>query len=529
MTDRGQRLSFFSTVLLLCTLVFPSCTSTSVDLRTLIPAESLVYLETNDLAAALRPMVNSDAFKKASSAQPDLSVLKGISVAVAVTGFETSEQKLTDEDSVGRIQPKFVALADTKAWNSTAVALAERALGNFVADVYRAEPALEKSQKHGGTYFKWSAKDGRNAFALVIGSLVYFSNDETVIEKCMAVKRGEAESIARSGKAPARMPNSLAAGYVSTDGVDQIAALAGMSYASQTSDDEEVRSAIAGLLPQLIRGTVTDISWVASESPLGYEDKFTFGGNAETAPVLNETFASTSNVNVEMFRFVWAKAPSITMYNLERPNVAWRGLLLTSRSKVGAFGSQVIAEFSNAFAEPYGIADAEVFLSGIGPAFFTIRSDTEGEKPALIATVTNPDAVRRSLVKDLRPDKAAGDATGFEVLRNEDMMAVFAGNILVIGDAEAVDACLKSKLSGTDLASNPSLASQFRPGISAVTVSTDTEQAAAVADLVAERAENSNSPATTVTETRFSRSGIERRVISDLGMLGWVIYKLNEQ
>lgn len=506
-----------------------SCASEPVDLRTLVPTETLVYLETNDLGAALQPLVNSGAFKKAAASQPDLSALEGVQVAVAVTGFETSEQKLTDEDFVGRIQPKFVAVADTHAWNYQAVAFAEQGLGTFVADVYRSEPTLEKSQKHGGSYFKWSAKDGRRAFALVIDSLIYFGNDETTIDKCVAVRRGEADSIAKSGKLPQSVTNSLASGYVSTDGVAQIAALAGMSFASQSSDDEEVQSAVAGLLPQLIRGTVTDISWNASQSPLGYEDKFTIGGNAETAPVLSETFASTSSVNAELLQFVWAKAPSITLYNLEKPNIAWRGLLLTARSKVDTFGSQMIGEFSNAFAEPYGVSDAELFLFGIGPNIFTLRSDGEGEKVALIAAVTNADAVRRSLVKDLKPDKAASEELGFEVLRDEDTMAVFAGNIIVIGDPYAVDACIKSKAGGTNLAASPSLASQFRPGISAVTFTTETDRAAAVADLLAERNADSNVPTSALTETRFSRTAIERRTVSELGMIGWMIEKLSSE
>lgn len=474
-------------------------------------------------------MVASNAFKQAAKTDPDLSMLKGVSVAIAVTGFETSEERLTGDDSVGRVQPRFVAIADTKAWNSTAVAFAERGLGSFVADVYRTEPTLEKTEKHGGKYFKWSAKDGRKAFALVIDSLVFFSNDETGIDKCVAVKRGEADSIAKSGKLPQRVPNSLASGYISTDGVAQIAALAGMSFASQSSDDEEVQSAVAGLLPQLIRGTVTDIAWNASQSQQGYEDTLLFGVNAETGPVLAEVFAPTANVNADLFQYAWNKAPAITLYNLEKPNVAWRGLLLTARSKVDAFGSQMIGEFSNAFAEPYGIADAELFLFGVGPNIVTLRTDAEGEKVALIAVVNNAEAVRRSLLKDFKPDKPASDVLGFEVFKDEETMAVFAGNIIVIGDPEAVDACIKSRAGGTNLAAAPALASQFRPGSSAVTLSTETDQAAAVADLLSEKNTESKVATIAATETRFTRTAIERRTTSDLGLIGWLVEKISAE
>src|SRR5438093_12689453 len=83
-----------------------SCSSSKqTDLRSLVPADSLVYLETNDLAAALQPIVDSKPFNEVARYKPDLSALKGVQVAVAVSGFETSEEQLTDEHSTARIQP----------------------------------------------------------------------------------------------------------------------------------------------------------------------------------------------------------------------------------------------------------------------------------------------------------------------------------------------------------------------------------------------------------------------------------------
>ena len=75
-------------------------------MRSLVPAETLVYLETNDLAAALQPIVDAKPFMEVAKSKPDFSALKGVQLAVAVTGFETSEEKLTDEHSVGRVQPR---------------------------------------------------------------------------------------------------------------------------------------------------------------------------------------------------------------------------------------------------------------------------------------------------------------------------------------------------------------------------------------------------------------------------------------
>lgn len=495
-------------------------------MRSLAPADALVYLETSDMAAALRPLIDSKAFNDAAGSKPDLSALKGVQFAVAITGFEMTEEKLTDEQSAARIQPKFVAIADTHAWNHQALRFAEQNLGGFVADIYNTEPTLEKSDKHGGKYFTWAAGE-RKAHALVIDSLIWFGNDESVIEKSLAVRRGEADSIAKGGKVPGVPGGALASGYVSPDGVAQIASIAGMQLASQTSEESEVQSAIAGVIPQLIRATVTDISWTTRAGKDGYEDAFTIGVAAEMGPVFAEVFAPAASVETDASQYVWARAPSITQYNLEKPNVAWRGAFLAARSKLDAFGAQVIGEFSGALTEPYGIGDAELFLSGAGSTIFTLRADAEGEQPALIARVVKPENVRRSLSPGLKPDKAASKAAGLEILKDEDTTAVFAGGIIIVGNSDAVDACLKAEAGGTSLAANASQAGYFEPGHSAVTAGVDASQAAAIADLFSERKSNAaRGQSLSVTRTRFTRTAIERKTTSELGIIGWIASQL---
>ncbi len=503
-----------------------SCGSQPTDLRLLVPADTIVYLETNDLAAALQPIIDSKPFAQAARSKPDFSALNGVQLAVAVTGFNTTEEKLTDEYSVGRIQPNFVAIADTHAWNWQAVAFAEQKLGSFVANIYHSEPTAEKYDKNGGKYFTWTAEDGRKAHAFVSGSLIFFGNDEKAIEKCLAVKRGEAESIAKTVRP--YDPATLASGYVSTDGVAQMAALAGLSIASLTSDNEEVQKAVAVILPQLIRGTVKDISWAATRHAQGYEDRFTFGGTNETSMILSETFASTARIDAEMFQFVPNTAVSVTLYNLDKPNIAWRSLLLTSQTKVDSFGAMMIGEFSNAFAEPYGVIDAELFLSGVGSNIVTLRTDPEGDMPALIALITNDEAVRRSLAPDLKPDNSISSSIGFEVLRDGDTMTVFAGKFVITGDSEAVTAAILSRSARTNLSS--ATVELFRPGNSASSLSFASGQAALIADLFSEKRTDEPMIQTfAITETRFSRTGIERRTVSEFGFVGWLATQLTAE
>jgi hypothetical protein len=251
-----------------------SCSRQPSDMRTLVPADSLIYLETNDLGAALQPVIDSKPFTEAAKYKPDLSPLKGVQIAVAVTGFETSEEKVDEDTSVGRIQPRFVAIADTHAWNFQTVKFAEQKLGSFVAQVYDSEPTLERSDKDGGSYFTWTAPGGRKAYALVIDSLIYFANDESSIEKCLAVRRGLADGIIKNDKVQPADPATLTRGYITTDGVAQIANLAALKAATATTDDGDMRSTIAVLLPKMIRESVSDVRWESVRSQTGIEDRF---------------------------------------------------------------------------------------------------------------------------------------------------------------------------------------------------------------------------------------------------------------
>ena len=510
---RSNSISNFKFLILslyLCvSVVNLSCSSKPIDLRTLVPAESLVYLETNDLAAALQPIVDSKPFNEAATRKPDLSALKGVQVAVAITGFETSEEKLTDENSVGRVQPHFVAVADTHAWNYQAVAFAEQKLGGFVADIYGGEPKLEKLDKGGGKYFTWTADDGRKAFAQVIDSVIYFANDASAIDKSLAVKRGEADSIAAGGKVPTRVLNSLAAGYVSADGVAQIAAIAGLQFASQASDDAEVQSAVSGILPRLIRGAVTDISWSASQSEQGYEDKWQVGMPAEMAGIFAETMKPGDQADSGLLQFAPADSESVTQYNFENPQIAWRSVLLASQKLTDPVTAKMFVVFANGLFEPYGVKDGEAFLGASQGNILTVNGGDE-DSVAVIAKTADPQKKRASQSEEIFKEGGVASVDGYDIS----------------GDTDTVRKCVEAR-NGTNLARDPRLSAASQTPAAVTSRGVDRDSAAHIADLLAEkRSDNVRASQTFITETRFIKTGMQRRTVSDFGFIGWLIAQL---
>ena len=269
--------------------IFSSCNSAPTDLRNYAPVDSLAYLETNDLQNALNSLTDNETFQRLTIGKKDFSALKGVQLAIAVTGFETNEKQITDSQAILNFKPLFVAMADTNAWEFQTVSLTENQIGSFVSETYGGNVNLEKTEKNGGVYFVWTAQDGRKVFAFVEGRLIFFGNDEAAIEKCLAAKRGETENLSTNGELETvydQAKNKLAFGFVSSEGIKQMADFAGVSAAIETSEDELPRNFIAKILPQILSKSVKRVVWTAEKNEQGIVDDFRFETAKEISDIL---------------------------------------------------------------------------------------------------------------------------------------------------------------------------------------------------------------------------------------------------
>jgi hypothetical protein len=526
----SSSLLFFSLSLCLCVsaVIISSCGSKPVNLQTLAPADALVYVETNDLGKVVESMTTNKPFQQLAAKKPDFFALKGIQMAVAVTGFEISEQKTAADDRALNFKPHFVAIAETHAWNYQALSFTENKLGEFINELYGGEVDLETVDKNGGRFFTWTARDGRKAFALVVESRIFFGNDESAIEKCLAVKRGEADSFAKNSKLQPPAGDTIASGYVSTDGIAQIATLAGAVMSNRSGESEDVQKFISDVLPPLVRNTVKDVTWSASKTEQGIEDRFTFGADRQVSSVWKETLVR-SGASAENLAAMLPPVPfGVTRYDLKDPRIAWRSVLLLAAKQAGETYGPLLLAFSGGLFDPYGVADGEMFLSAVGPEIVTARFDAEGEKTVVVVTVRDVEKVKKAIGSEINFGKPPEKQGSADVWKSEDgeLAAAFIENKLILGDAESVAQCLAPG-NGANFTANEVFPRFSVSDAVAVTYGRDTESAAKIVDVLSDRkSENENAETWVLTETRFNEKGIERRTISDFGLIGLVIVEV---
>ena len=502
-----------------------SCNSQPTDLRSLAPAETLVYLETNDLSKTLDALTENKAFETLAKNKPDFSALEKMQLAVVVTGFETSEQQVTTENAVLNFKPRFVAIAETHAWNWQTLKFTENKLGEFVNETYGGEVSLEKVDKNGGTSFVWTAKNGRKVFAFVRNSRIFFGNDESAIEKCLAVGRGEADSLAKSGRNFENAKDALALGYVSGDGIAQIANLVGVQAAIEATDEDGGRSFIAEVLPPLLRNSVREVFWTATKTDNGIEDKYSITLAPEVASVFKETLVPPTKNQTNSTEFLPPEIFSATRYNLKNPQIAWRSLLLVAAKQTDALSGKILIEFSGSLLAAYGVSDAETFISAIDSDILTAQFDAEGEKPVVIVGVKDSTNLKKSIaeINFKIPGEKQENA---EIWKSEEgeIAAAFTENKLILGDAESVLNCLQAKKNKRNFTGN-ALYKAFIEGDSvAATFGKDDNSAEKIVKVLAEtKTENQRVVTNYITKTRVIEKGIERKTVSPFGLIGKIL------
>jgi len=523
------RIIQITTVLLL--LLSLSCREPQkAELKTYLPAGTLIYLETDDLSGISRTFTENKEWRALSGGgEGYLAFLQNKPAALAVTGFQSS-----GEGAVLQVKPNLVLAIDTRAAQSGAVMTAERVLRELSVRFSGEIAAVEKRAEGDTQWLTATGGDGKKIFAVVLGSVVLIGNSEDALKQCLEVKQGKAADLLSNkellqAEEQRGAPDQIAFGYISPAGVQELSNYLAVSYALKSSENILTREMVSGILPELLQKTVNSAAWSARPAASGIEDVYYIKTEKEFAGTVFQTVKASAATGPCGSKYLPGDMYSVSCYRLEEPQIAWRGAVLSLAKQLDAKVLGLFEQFSRQLLKPYGIDDPELFLSAAGPEIITARFDADANEAAAIVKVKDKEKLKRAIAETFDLHKAPEAIDGGQMWKSKDgeFTAAFVNEELVIGNTAGVLKCLQgSKREGDETLGMPANFS-----VAGAVVSTRQKDDTAVRILSDTAARNNKTVEVTsyaFTETRIEAWGIKRRTVSAFGLFGEMLRQAME-
>ncbi|MBC7798809.1 MAG: DUF3352 domain-containing protein [Pyrinomonadaceae bacterium] len=519
-------------IILICTIWIWANAPQKIEMWRRVPAETLLYLEINSLPETWRAVTQTEAWQQlapdykinddfgnlnfinrflanANLGGNDTVIFGRAQIAVALLDVETANN---EESQALQLKPRYAVVIDAKTSDSRAQSFVEKRIGDLATNQFGGFK-LEKPKRDNAIWtIFYSTKDTRKIFAAVSNGEIVFGNDENTVKACLDVQSGKRKSLAEN-EGIARMRenveanDALAFGFVSNEGVKSLSQLAGITFAGQLSQDENSMGLIAQALPPFLQNSIKSIAWSAKLNSKQIEDRFYVQMPQDLVARLREPLATNPNEsNFRGAEFLPAEANSVTVYNLKNPQNAWRGLIAAIMTKLDTLSATVLSVATKSALEPYGVKDANEFLSSIKGEFTTAQISKDNDKTVAIVAA-----------KDVNKLKVNANQPNF--LDTENVLLTEPENLEIITKARDGNNLAKQeiwrKFVKTNLAASPPISK---------TLNLDDETPRNFIKMFA--AKNAQTPKIenrfySITETRLSDEGFERRTISSFGIIGY--------
>lgn len=509
----------FAGIAVAALVVFGFIGGEKVDLRSAVPRETLAFVHARDVGAVYGLIAKNSG----SNGQGISSYLDGVEIAVALTGFETSEQELTESASVLNVRPKFAAVAKTNAWSWQVSSLIDGPLNDFIVKEYGNGVIRGKRSARYGDFEEWTSADGRKAYAAAFDDLIFFGNDLDSIEQCLAAKRGEQPSLIEDQVLTdfvSEYPDSEVIGYFPKRAVKKFADVAGVSAAVSGSKQEGIRAFVARLVPQILRSSVEEVFWTSKNRDGFFEDRISFVTNQAVSEVISETMKPGNAEPNDLIKYLPANTASVTRYNLRNPRISYRSLMVLAAKNADPASGRLIAAVSGSLLEPYGVADAEKFLESTGSELLTVQTNGASDASVAIVSVKDGGGLVGSLVPEIGVQRKAIMLDGMELWTSTDnssMSAAIGDKVLIIGDTDTVLSSLKKEGRSAAVTKKKVFDSLINSEALAATISLDEGEY----DFLNKARNRKNYHY--LSETSFSKRGVIRRYQSRFGLIGSLV------
>lgn len=430
------------------------------DLADYAPADSLVYVEFNNLAGVARAIQQTDVWKAAepithskpaaenrlftAAARAGIAPIESVlfartQVALVVLGLNSIEQ-----DQTLRLRPELALIAEThtSSWRTKPVMVdVVRRLTNYT---YGASSCVGPTGDN--NRFECSLPGGdRKLVGVIQGTAIILANSDSALESCLAVRNGTRPSLrtdadferSRSSVVAAQ---SLGFAYISSANSGKLFSWAAPLWMGVAPVDQQLQQLLAVSAGKILRG----IAWTAVPSNGGIEDRFVFSLEPGVATRLEPAFETAARDD-NVWKLVPSSFESLTIYRSREPAAAWSSLSSAVSYKLDALPAALFGTLLKSSLSVYGIGDPREALTALSPPLLTMKPSAAADGSVLIARVNDEARLRASLQRGIEKESSAPQVlAGLQSDPDpaKEFTAVFADGYVILGKTENMRPCL---------------------------------------------------------------------------------------
>ena len=430
-----------------------------VDMTDYAPADSIVYVEFNNLAAVANAIQNSEVWQAAApitqtkpavqnrfvsaAARAGIGPLPAVLFARAQIAVVVIDLSTSEENETLKVRPEVAIIAETHTsrWRTKSAAVeAVKHLANFA---YGASMCSERTAD--ADYIDCSVAGGeRKIVGAVDGTLVVIGNSDNAITRCLEVRRGVRPSIHTDTelvkvRANVTSDKTLGFGYISPANSAKLFSWAAPLLVGQAPGDEQLEQLLAVSAGKVLRG----VAWTANSSPEGIEDRFLFSLEPGVVSRLQPAF-ETAERDENFWKLVPGGFESLTIYRNKAPAAAWNSLDSAVSFKLDALPAVLFGSLLRSGLSVYGIENPKEVLTMLSPPLLTLKPSQGAEGSILVARVSDEEKLKQSLAQEVfKGDKGEIlDGLASNPDPQKEFTAVFADGYVLLGKSENMRAGL---------------------------------------------------------------------------------------
>jgi hypothetical protein len=528
---------------------------TPVDMSAYAPADSLLYLESNQPIEVVNAIAETQAWKAFESIGPaaeasqsnwlqgfirstGIGPIKSVILARAQLAVVVTDLRTAEEGETLNIKSEGALLIETHTAERRIRSTFEETLKTLAEKIY-AHPSPRRVVLDGVEFSEWIAPEGsRQIVGTVAGSLIIIGTSEHIVQECLAVSQGRQPSLKGDAELQAmrlqlKKPHALTFGYVPSANSARLLAVGLPVLLGRAPGDSEIQRLITNGASKVLGS----LAWSSNTYLTGIEDRYLITLRPSIVAHLKPNFGANS---IDSKMRVPNDVYSLTSYKFADPGAVLVSLKTAVSSQVDALSTIVFSSLLRSALLSYGIDDPDTFLRAVNGELLTVRLDEAADRALLIGTVRDRSALRQLITQkmSLSPANHGTKSEMFEDSSGE-FAASLSDDLIVIGAPSDVRRYSEYAADGSSgpSAENLRRMTYFATSPAVANVITYTDDGDRVRDFVSaivtakggQTARSGQLEAAiatlpySVTETTLGDRGIERTTRSPLGQFSTLL------